>query len=55
MVTGDLIEDDSTMQKWKGQKMQRIGKHYSTTEGKQMLGHSLMQSVYIWTVGTGDS
>lgn len=45
-VTGYLIGDDSTMSKPKGRKMQGIGKHYSTTQGKPVIGHSLVQCLY---------
>ncbi len=47
LVTGYLIGDDSTIEKRKGQKMQGLGKHHSTTQGKRVLGHSLVQSVYV--------
>jgi DDE superfamily endonuclease len=47
VVTGYLIGDDSTIQKRKGQRMQGLGKHHSTTEGKRVRGHSLVQSMYV--------
>jgi hypothetical protein len=47
VVTGYLIGDDSTLQKGKGQKMEGVGKHYSSTEGKPVQGHSLVQTVYV--------
>src|SRR5215470_4922512 len=47
VVTGYLIGDDSTMQKRKGKKMEGLGKHHSTTEGKRVLGHSLVQGLYV--------
>jgi len=46
LVTGYFIGDDSTMFKSKGMKMQGIGKHYSTTHGKPVNGHSLVQCLY---------
>lgn len=45
-VTGYLIGDDSTMQKPKGKKMEGVGRHYSTTAGKPVVGHSLVQGLY---------
>lgn len=47
VVTGYLIGDDSTIQKRKGKKMQGLGKHHSTTEGKRVVGHSLVQGLYV--------
>jgi DDE superfamily endonuclease len=47
VVTGYLIGDDSTMHKPKGKKMQGLGQHHSTTEGKRIPGHSLVQSLYV--------
>src|SRR2546422_3322148 len=47
LVTGYLIGDDSTIQKRKGQKMEGLGRHHSTTEGKRVLGHSLVQEMYV--------
>jgi SRSO17 transposase len=47
VVTGYLIGDDSTLQKGKGQKMEGVGTHYSSTEGKPVQGHSLVQTVYV--------
>ncbi len=47
VVTGYLIGDDSTLQKRKGQKMQGLGHHYSSTEGKPVAGHSLVQGLYV--------
>ncbi len=46
-VTGYLIGDDSTMHKPKGKKMGGVGRHYSTTVGKPVLGHSLVQALYV--------
>jgi SRSO17 transposase len=46
-VTGYLIGDDSTMQKPKGKKMEGVGRHYSTTAGKPVTGHSLVQGLYV--------
>jgi len=36
VVTGYLIGDDSTMHKPKGKKMEGLGRHHSTTEGKRI-------------------
>ena len=47
VVTGYLIGDDSTMHKVRGKKMAGLGKHYSTTAGTQVVGHSLVQGLYI--------
>ncbi len=46
-VTGSLIGDDSTMPKPKGRKMEGIGRHYSTTAGRPVVGHSLVQGLYV--------
>jgi SRSO17 transposase len=46
VVTGYLIGDDSTMAKKKGKKMEGLGFHYSTTAGKTVNGHSLVQTLY---------
>ena len=47
LVTGYLIGDDSTMAKPKGAKMAGLGRHYSTTAGTQVRGHSLLQGLYV--------
>jgi DDE superfamily endonuclease len=47
LVTGYLIGDDSTMQKVKGKKMQGLGKHHSTTHKQRVVGHSLLQGLYL--------
>jgi len=47
LVTGYMIGDDSTMSKPKGQKMQGLGKHHSTTEDKRIVGHSLVLGLYV--------
>lgn len=47
VVTGYLIGDDSTMPKPTGRKMEGAGRHYSTTAGKPVVGHSLMQGLYV--------
>jgi len=47
VVTGYLIGDDSTMHKRRGKKMVGLGKHYSTTAGKPVVGHSLLQLLYV--------
>ena len=46
-MTGYLIGDDSTMHKVRGKKMAGLGKHYSTTAGTQVVGHSLVQALYV--------
>ena len=46
-VTGYLIGDDSTLHKPKGKKMGGLGRHYSTTAGKRVVGHSLVQGLYV--------
>src|ERR671932_2387854 len=47
VVTGYLIGDDSTMQKVRGKKMAGLGKHYSTTARTRVVGHSLVQGLYV--------
>ncbi len=47
VVTGYLIGDDSTMHKVRGKQMAGLGKHYSTTAGTQVVGHSLVQMLYV--------
>jgi hypothetical protein len=47
VVTGYLIGDDSTMRKPKGKKMEGLGQHHSTTEGKRIPGHSMVQNRYV--------
>lgn len=47
VVTGYLIGDDSTIAKKRGQKMAGLGRHYSSTEGKSITGHSLVQGLYL--------
>jgi len=47
VVTGYLIGDDSTLAKPKGKQMGGLGRHYSTTAGRQIVGHSLVQSLYV--------
>lgn len=46
-VTGYLIGDDSTMHKPKGRKMQGVGKHFSTTAGHPVQGHSMLTTLYV--------
>ena len=46
IVTGYLIGDDSTIAKPKGVKMAGLGRHYSTTAGTHVRGHSLVQGLY---------
>jgi hypothetical protein len=47
LVTGYVIGDDSTMSKPKGRKMQGLGKHHSTTYDQRIVGHSLVQGLYV--------
>ncbi len=47
LVTGYLIGDDSTMHKPKGKKMQGLGKHHSTTYEQRIVGHSLVEGLYV--------
>ena len=47
VVTGYLIGDDSTMHKVRGKKMAGLGKHHSTTAGTRVVGHSLVQGLYV--------
>src|ERR671932_258998 len=47
VVTGYLIGDDSTMEKPRGKKMAGLGKHHSTTAGTRVVGHSLVQGLYV--------
>src|SRR6266487_1646328 len=47
LVTGYLIGDDSTMHKPKGKKMQGLGHHHSTTSEQRIVGHSLVEGVYV--------
>lgn len=47
LVTGDVIGDDSTMSKPKGCKMEGLGKHHSTTYDQRIVGHSLVQGLYV--------
>jgi len=47
VVTGYLIGDDSTMHKVRGKKMAGLGWHYSTTAGTRVVGHSLVQGLYL--------
>ena len=47
LVTGYVIGDDSTMSKPKGRKMEGLGKHHSTTHDQRIVGHSLVQGLYV--------
>ena len=47
VVTGYLIGDDSTMHKRKAKKMEGLGLHHSTTEDKRLVGHSMVESLYV--------
>lgn len=46
-VTGFLCLDDSTHEKFRGQAMEGLGCHYSTTYRRQVPGHSLFSGVYV--------
>jgi hypothetical protein len=47
LVTGYVIGDDSTMSKPRGCKMEGLGKHHSTTYDQRIIGHSLVQGLYV--------
>jgi hypothetical protein len=47
VVTGHLLIDDSTHPKPKGRKMGGLGKHWSSTQKRQVTGHSLFQALYV--------
>jgi hypothetical protein len=47
VVTGYLIGDDSTLHKVRGKKMAGLGKHSATTAGTRVVGHSLVQGLYV--------
>lgn len=47
VVTGYLIGDDSTMEKVRGKQMAGLGRHHSTTAGTRVVGHSLVQALYV--------
>ncbi len=47
VVTGHLIGDDSTMEKVRGKRMAGLGTHHSTTAGTRVVGHSLVQGLYV--------
>lgn len=47
VVTGFLSFDDSTHAKRKGRKMKGLGHHYSSTEGKTVIGHSLLAGLCV--------
>jgi DDE superfamily endonuclease len=47
VVTGYLLLDDSTHPKPKGRKMGGLGKHWSSTQKRQVIGHSLFQALYV--------
>src|SRR5258708_38656831 len=47
LVTGYVIGDDSTMSKPKGRKIEGLGKHHSTTYDQRIIGHSLVQGLYV--------
>ena len=39
--------DDSTIEKRKGKKMEGLGRHHATTEDKRVVGHFLVESLYV--------
>jgi len=45
--TGYLLIDDSTHPKPKARKMGGLGKHWSSTQKRQVSGHSLFQALYV--------
>ncbi len=47
VVTGYLLLDDSTHPKPKARKMGGLGKHWSSTQKRQVTGHSLFQALYV--------
>jgi len=47
VVTEYLIGDDSTMHKRRAKKMEGLGLHHATTEDKRVVGHSLVESLYV--------
>lgn len=47
VVTGFLIVDDSVHIKRKGKKMEGLGYHYASTEGKAVKGHSMFACLYL--------
>ena len=47
VVTGYLLLDDSTHSKPKGRQMGGLGRHWSSTQKSQIVGHSLFQALYV--------
>ena len=47
VVTGYLIFDDSVHTKPKGRKMDGLGKHYSNSEKRVVMGHCLFTGLYV--------
>jgi hypothetical protein len=47
VVTGCLLIDDSTHLKPRGRKMGGLGTHWSSTQKRQVTGHSLFQALYV--------
>jgi hypothetical protein len=47
VVTGYLIVDDSVHIKPRGRKMQGLGQHFSSTEGRVVSGHCLFNGLYV--------
>ncbi len=46
-MTGELSGDDSTLEEVRGKKMAGLGTHHSTTAGTRVVGHSLVQALYV--------
>lgn len=47
VVTGYVIGDDTTMSKPKGVAMQGLGRHHDSKTGTRIVGHSLVQGLYV--------
>jgi hypothetical protein len=47
VVTGYLIFDDSIHVKPKGRKMSGLGKHYSHSDGRVVIGHCMFAGLYV--------
>jgi DDE superfamily endonuclease len=47
LVTGYLIGDDSTTHKPKGKQMQGLGHRHSTPSEQRVVGHSLIEGLYV--------
>ena len=47
VVTGYLIGDDTTMHKPRGVSMQGLGRHHDSKSGERIIGHALVQGLYV--------